>query len=310
MVVRVAGWSARAYYRSMLRAAILFTSIAVGSIPTQAASSFPNGSPTLPAPFAFGGGVVAPTWQTQVFDPAASQLFALWSYGAMSVIAPIVYGDFLPPTALSSSFGLSAVIPMPLTAGSDPAVAAVLDTTLQQGLLPSGGAAEAQEFNIDSSGPVVALSGAVADWSAGLNGAIPSMSTVGEVGANQANSAGGVEPICYDDQLERRLQSGGEFWSGEAASASPVQFPPGLFTKPVEIENPLGGLGPNGNATNLNSPGPAGGWCRPPHAPFAESSPLEDRLLWIGAGIMLGGILVFWLSRGLKIAPELTRPAI
>jgi len=222
----------------------------------------------------------------------------------MSVIAPIIFGDFLPPTALTSGFSLNAGAPMPLSAGTDPALASVLDSTLQKGLVPAGGAAEAEEFDITARRAVVGKNGVAIDWTVaavGLNGAIPT-STVDEAAAIKATSiAGGIQSVCGDDQLERRLQTGGEFWSGQAASAMPVQFPPGLFTGPVEVGNPLGGLGPKGNPTNLPAPGPAGGWCRPPHGPFSDSSPLEDRIFWIGVGVVLTSLLVFLLSRGMKL---------
>ena len=298
MVVRVAVTTRRPAHRdywSLVCAKILLAVIAVQPTPTQSASLPSIGTPNPPLP----------TSQAQVFDPAAAALFSMWSYGAMSVIAPIIYGDFVPPTALTSSFGLSASAPMPLTAGSDPAVASVLDATLLQGLLPAGGAAEAEEFDVGSGGRIIASGGAVIGWSVpsvGLNGAIPTIGTVGEAGAIQATStAGGIQSVCVDDQMEKRLQAGGQFWNGQAASAMPVQFPPGVFSRPVELGNPLAGLGPAGNPTNLPPPGPAGSWCRPPHGPFSESSPLEDRAFWIGAGVVLVSVLVFWLTRGMKI---------
>jgi hypothetical protein len=304
VVVRIAITTegpARRDYWWLLRATILLAVITVQPIPTQSAGLSSRGSSI---PFALNGSAVSPEAlsQKQVFDPAGAQFFSFWSYGAMSVIAPVIFGDFLPPTALSSGFGLNAGAPMPISAGTDPALASVLDSTLQKGFLPAGGAAEAEEFDITSRRAVVGKNGAGVDWTAAaVGGAIP-ISTLDEAGAIKATSiAGGTQLVCGDDQLERRLQAGGEFWNGQAASAMPVQFPPGLFTGPVEVGNPLGGLGPKGNPTNLSAPGQAGGWCRPPHGPFSDSSPLEDRFFWIGVGVVLTSFLVFLLSRGMKM---------
>jgi hypothetical protein len=74
-----------------------------------------------------------------------------------------------------------------------------------------------------------------------------------------------------------------------------------VFMRPVALANPLGGLGPTCDRTNLVAPGPAGGWCRPGREPFSLSSPLEDDLLWIAFSIVFGALLVAWLSRGARL---------
>ena len=281
-------------HRFALRAAIIMIIVALQSNPAQSGT---------PDPFALNGNAVSSQVLSpaQVFDPAAAGLSSFWSYGAMSIIAPFIFGDFVSPTAMSSNFGLNAVAPMPLTQGTDPQLAAVLDTALQAGALPTEGA----EFDINSGRAILDASSALTGWNVaaiGLNQAIPTFPIVGAVGAIQdATTAGGIQPICSDDQLEKRLQVGGQFWNSQTVSATPVEFRPGLFTGPAEVGNPLGGLGPSGNPTNLRRPGPAGGWCRPGSGPFSESSPLEDRALWIALGISLLGFLVFWLSRGIKM---------
>ena len=307
MVVRISittGQTAPRNYRSLLRASIIFAVVALQPNPAQSASSSSSGSPN---PFALKGSAVSPGALSQkpVFDPAAAQLSSLWSYGAMSIIASFIFGDFVSPTALSSNFGLNAVAPMPQVQGSDDQVASVLDATLLSGLLPTEGA----QIDINSGGAVVASGGDVVGWNVaglGLRDAIPTLPTVGSVGTIQSIlTAGGIRPVCSDDQLEKKLQAGGQFWSGQAMSAMPAQFRPGLFTGPVEVGNPLGGLGPSGDPTNLPEAGPAGSWCRPGRAPFSQSSPFEDRLLWIGAGILFLGFVVFWLSRGTKMPTSL-----
>jgi hypothetical protein len=303
MVVRISittGQTAPRNYRSLLRASIIFAVIALQPNPAQSASSSSSGSPN---PFSLKGSAVSPRAlsQGQVFDPAAAQLSSFWSYGAMSIIAPFIFGDFVSPIALSSQFGLNAVAPMPLVQGSDNQVASVLDTALQPAILPTQGA----QFDINSDGTIVASGGDVIGWNVaavGLNNAIPTLPTVGAVGTIQlATTASGIQPICSDDRLEKQLQVGGQFWNNQAVSGTPVQFRPGLFTGPVVERNPLGGLGPRGNPTNLPRPGPTGSWCRPGPAPFSESSPLEDRVLWIGVGLLLLGVLVFCLSRGMRM---------
>jgi hypothetical protein len=303
MVVRISittGQPAPRNYRSLLRASIIFAVVALQPNPAQSASSSSSGSPN---PFALKGSAVSPGALSQkpVFDPAAAQLSSFWSYGAMSIIAPFIFGDFVSPTALSSQFGLNAVAPMPLVQGSDDQVASVLDAALQPAILPTEGA----QFDINSDGAIVASRSDVIGWNVaaiGLINAIPTLPTVGAVGTTQAaTTASGIQPICRDDRLEKQLQAGGQFWNGMAVSGTPVQFRPGLFTGPVVERNPLGGLGPMGNPTNLPRPGPTGSWCRPGPAPFSESSPLEDRVLWIGVGLLLLGVLVFWLSRGMRM---------
>jgi hypothetical protein len=279
VVVRVATPIGRPAGRAswlLLRATVMFAGITLLPTATQSAST--TGPPNPAPPFSLRGR--AP--QIQVFDPAATRLFSLLSYGAMSVIAPTIYGDFLSPTALSSSFGSSGVGPMPESEGLDPAVSQVLGDTMQGGLPAGAGWGEAQPFGVRSSSAVdVAGTGA-------LSGEIATVS-----------GAGGVPPVCSDDQTAMRLQAGGEFWNAQGVSATPVQFPSGVFTG-NDVGNPLG-LGPSGDRSNIIPPGPAGGWCRPFPAPFSQSSPLESPILWIGIATLFVTVVVFWLSRGFKM---------
>ena len=323
MVVTVSfatGRGACSIYSWLIRAMILLAAIA--ALP---ASGHSAGRSSAGGPNSRGGAL-----QTQVFDPPAAQFSSMWSYGAMSVIAPVIFGDFVPPTAVSSNFGLSAMAPMAPVQGLDPAVSTMLDGLLQQGLLPSGGAAEAEQFGVGastdyflgssgtvfspsgtsfgSSGARVGASGAGVGSSqagaassgivVGLSGGVPTISGAGALPT--ISKAGGILPECSDDQLEKKLQSGSEFWSAQAAKAIPVQFPRGVFTG-GEVGNPLGGLGPRGNPSNVRQPGPAGSWCRPGATPFSESSPLASRTFWIPIAIVLIALVVFWLSRGMKM---------
>jgi len=302
-VVRVAvtiGSRVRRDPWELLRVIALLAGIIVLPTPTQSASSSPGGSPSAASPNAVGGNALRRVPQTQVFDPAAAQLSSWWSYNAMSVIAPIIYGDFQSPLQLSFSFGSSGVAPMPESEGLDPAVSAVLDSMLEPGLLPGGGSAETAAFGVGSTG--IGWSSEGLGWSGaglGLSSAVPTNSIVGAIPI--ISTAEGFQPVCSNDQLERQLQAGGEFWNVQGMNAAPVQFPSGVFTGPVEVGNPLGALGPSGNPSNVAAPGPAGGWCRPAPAPFFESSPLASHSFWIPVIILFVGVVVFWLSRGMKM---------
>lgn len=47
----------------------------------------------------------------------------------------------------------------------------------------------------------------------------------------------------------------------------------------------------------------AGAWCRPAPSPFAYSGPLSNRAFWTPIAVVLFGIGVLWLSRGVKLPP-------
>jgi len=268
------------------------------------------GLPTLawPASSSVGGphgpsSAVRPWVENQDYDPAAAYFNSLLSFGAMSVLAPAIFGDFQSPGAVSDTPQWSGI--MLQGAGFDPAVSAMLNGVVQQDILPSAGALIAEEFGIASS-PDSASNGDATSPSANGSGFSASVPTVTGDVSDPTIEAGGIEPICTDDQVAGKLQAGTEYWSGQEASLggaklSPAQFPLGVFVRPVMLANPLGGLGPTGDRTNLVAPGPAGGWCRPGREPFSLSSPLEDDLFWIAFSIVLGAVLVAWLSRGARL---------
>jgi hypothetical protein len=231
---------------------------------------------------------------TPGYDPAAVTFFSLWSYGAMRTIAPSTFGNFasplgLPSPSLSSAFGTTPIGTMPPTDGSDSTTGASISETIS---------ANAPGFGI------------------GVGGVAPT-------GTETPGS--GVRATCQDNEEATRLQAGGKFFTASAVNAGPVQFPPGVFTgmalrsanflsdpmlDPSGTGSDVPGasiypsdptLSPTGDRTNVPPPGAAGAWCRPAPVPFSESSPLENRVLWIIGAIMLGGLAVFWLSRGLKL---------
>ena len=211
----------------------------------------------------------------------------------MSVVAPILYGDFQSPTAVSSVPGFSG--PMGLSANLDPAVSAMVNGTFETALLPAGGPAEAEEFSVGPSDAAVDSS----------DGAIPSIDGAGAsdgiAGQTDAPSIGkGLLPACTDDETARTLQAGGKFWGPQTASAPLVYFPRGVISG-INIQNPLGDLGPYGNRTNFSPTGPGGSWCRPGPTPFYLTSPLEEPLVWIIFSLLITGLLVFYLSRGVRL---------
>ncbi len=145
-----------------------------------------------------------------------------------------------------------------------------------------------------------------ADMGNALASSVPLLGSYTGVVAPQAPgatvaSAAGTAPACSDDFTERQLQAGGTYWTPQARSAVPVQFPAAVFTgNPLGSRDPVA-LGPTGHPVNLPDEGAAGSWCRPPPVPMSLSSPLVTRAFWIVVLFPTGVFVVFWLSRGLRI---------
>jgi hypothetical protein len=134
-------------------------------------------------------------------------------------------------------------------------------------------------------------------------GAAPSLGNRVAVQANimRREARGRNAPTCYDDYVEHQLQNGGGFWTPQARSAVPVQFPAAVFTgNRLGSRDPVA-LGPAGHPVNLPAEGAAGSWCRPPPVPMSQSSPLVTRAFWIVVLFPTCVFIVFWLSRGLRI---------
>lgn len=272
--------------------------IAVGALPKAARAASPSVTPShqLKLP-------TYPWAANENYDPAASYFYSLLSFGAMNVLAPAIFGDFQSTGAVSYTPQWGGI--MPQNAGFDPTVSTMLNGIAQQDLLPTGGALIAQEFGVaagsdaDSDPTNAPLASDASDVS--FN--IPTVT--GEVGEPPADS-GRAERICAEAEVAGALQAGGEFWNGRlagigGAGLAPAVFPLGVATGPVARADPLRGLGPTGDRSNLVGPGPAGGWCRPGRQAFSLSSPLEDDLLWIALSIALGAVIVAVLSRGARL---------
>jgi hypothetical protein len=218
-----------------------------------------------------GGIAILPTQSGNIsLLSSEAQLRAIEGLVSGSQIALPLYGDFTSPAgspdpALSFAFSANALALLQ-NQGSDPAVAASINRSVTLG------ADEIAE---------------------GRGGSVPTV---------RGAASGEMHAICSVDQTETQLQGGGEFWTTQAVSATPVRFPSGVFLGNSLIADPLA-LGPTGDRSNLQSPGPAGSWCRPGPVPFSQSSPLESRAFWIIVFFPLVAGFVFWLSRGVKLHP-------
>jgi hypothetical protein len=213
--------------------------------------------------------------EDQGYDPAAASFNSLLSFGAMSVIAPAIFGDFQSPSDLSLTPRWSGI--MLQGSGFDPAVSTMLNGVAQQELLPTGGALATAEFGIGSSLDSRA-NGASPPSASSPDTSVNVPTVTGDI-SDPTMEAGGAKPACGEDEIANALQGGSEYWNDQRTSLAgarlaTAQFPPGVFVRPIMAADPLGGLGPSGDRANLVGPGPPGGWCRPGREPFSLSSPL------------------------------------
>jgi hypothetical protein len=132
-----------------------------------------------------------------------------------------------------------------------------------------------------------------------INSALLDSSGQTDVAAGAAGSALSVAAAPYGaawygcEQLPGQIQSVGEYWNGHAAGRLPAVFSASVPGDPVE--------GPAGDPSNLLATGRAGAWCRPRPLAFANSSPLASRTFWVPVAILLTGVSLFLLSRGLRV---------
>jgi hypothetical protein len=103
-------------------------------------------------------------------------------------------------------------------------------------------------------------------------------------------AAENINIVC-GGRLARRLQAGGEFWSAQAISGVPMQFPTGEFGG-----NLVGSTSSVGNSgflvvgdgrANVAQPGSAGSWCRPPPTLFFKTSPLARIVFWVPIAVLV-----------------------
>jgi len=244
-----------------------------------------------------------PLVENDDYDPAAAHFFSMLSFDAMSLITPTAFGDFQSPVVVSLTRQLSGI--MPQGAGFDSAVSTMLNGIVQQDILPSAGALTVAEFSVGSD-LVPAPDGYAATAAAGnseLGDNVTKMTTA----IRGPLEVGAPNPICSEDHVGGKLETGGEFWKEDSgaglggARSAPAEFPRGVLAGPVMLASPLHGLGPNGERSNLVAAGLAGGWCLSGREPFLMSSPIEGDLLWIALSIVLCALAVMWLSRGARL---------
>ena len=292
MVIFVAGQrSEKRRVRRRLQGLALLMAMPTGTLATGAAMSLDR-----PAPGTFRSLHLEADrgFENRVFDPAAAQFNSLLSYGAMSLIAPTIFGDFQSPTdvSLPSISGGSGF--MRANSGLDPVAANAIDTIVQPDLMVNVTALLADAIGV---GPSSAAAAAVG----GATAPTPNDGGVGEddsaVALGPNAGASGLESNC-GAELQQSLQTGGEFWNRLDGGAA-VQFPRGVFVR-GDGGDPLS-LGPSGDPTNLPRPVAHSDWCRPFATPFSLSGPLESIVVWILLSIVLAALLVAWLSRGHRL---------
>jgi hypothetical protein len=98
------------------------------------------------------------------------------------------------------------------------------------------------------------------------------------------------------EQLPGQIQSGAQYWNGRATSRLPAVSPASVSGDPVE--------GSASDPSNLLTKARAGAWCRSRPVAFANSSPLASRAFWLPAAILLTGVSLFLLSRGVRLPSQ------
>jgi hypothetical protein len=229
--------------------------------------------------------------QDRDFDPAAIQFYDALSFSAMSVTAPTIFGDFQSPTGVSYSAFKWRGATTPNITGLDAQAATMVSDIVHQGR--NGGALMADAFGVGlgsegaPNGAGTSSSRSASAFTVGVPTAVP-----------MADPERGEGSVCSNSEFANKLQAGtADYWNGHAAPLAPVQFPQGVFGG-GGVEDPLRDLGPTGDPSNVVGPVPGGEWCRPGPVPFSMSSPLEDDVVWILLYVVLGGLIVFWLTRG------------
>ena len=92
-----------------------------------------------------------------------------------------------------------------------------------------------------------------------------------------------------------QLHTGAEASTAISTSALPVQLAENI---PAQLSQDS-----TGYMSDLPSQDPAGGWCRAAALPFEYSGPLADRAFWTPVVVVLFGVAVLWLSRGVSLPP-------
>jgi hypothetical protein len=293
VVIFVAGQrSEKRRVRRRLHGLALLMAMLTGTLGAGAAMSLDRPAPGMTFPSLHVEADRA--FENHVFDPAAAEFNSLLSYGAMSLIAPTIFGDFQSPTAVSlpSISGSSGF--MPANSGLDPVAATAVYTAVQPDLMVNVTALLADAIGVSASSELAAAAG-------GATASTPNDGSVGEDGSavplDPNARVSGLESNC-GTELQQSLQMGSEFWNRQNGG-TPVQFPKGVFVR-GDGGDPLE-LGPSGDPANLQRPVAHSNWCSPFATPFSLSGPLESMVVWILFSIVLAALLVAWLSRGHRL---------
>jgi len=150
---------------------------------------------------------------------------------------------------------------LPSTNQLDPFLSLQLGTSLER------------QFETDGSDPAAATFG----FGGGATGSVPTI-----------NSAASVQVAC--EELARELEPAWKYWNRQTVSSMP-----GLLAAHSMA------VSASGKSTNQTPEGQAVAWCRPAPIPFAESSPLASRAFWQPVAVLAFGMIVFWLSRGIRL---------
>jgi hypothetical protein len=92
-----------------------------------------------------------------------------------------------------------------------------------------------------------------------------------------------------------QLQTGADHSNTISTSSLPVQLAANI---PAQLSQ-----GSAGYMSDLPSQGLAGAWCRPAPLPFVYSGPLANPAFWTPIAVVLCGVAVLWLSRGVNLPP-------
>ena len=220
----------------------------------------------------------------------------------MSLITPTVFGDFQSPVVVSQAAQFSGV--MPEGAGLDPAVSTMLNNIVQQDILPTAGALTVAEFGIGSNSDAASGSYAAASPAKGSDvmDNVPTM--IGDMSGPMI-ARGAVDPICSEDEVAGKLEIGGEFWTTREPVSGERNSRPRSFRAVCLSDQSCSQVHCTASARTASGPI----WsrqalraaCAAPAEVNSTTSPIENDLLWIALSIVLGALVVMWMSRGARL---------
>jgi hypothetical protein len=167
--------------------------------------------------------------------------------------------------------------------------------------LPLGGLDQSSSFNFDSGldglpqtqafDPAIAALLNLSTSAPSDESGIGKGNTTDSSPTTVERTLGRIQAAC--EPLAQQLQAGGEYWDAQATGGRPAQL---VVASPADRTQ-----APQADHSNFSQQGPAGAWCRPLPVALEDSSPLASRSLWAPILVVLCGIIVFWLSRGVRL---------